>query len=94
MHGPHVRQIAPQRVAALRQAEARGAAEELKGIAHTLKGEAEVIGARELQALGARLEEAADAGELSGARALVQAIEAAWDRTRTALDAQGVGCES
>jgi signal transduction histidine kinase/DNA-binding response OmpR family regulator/HPt (histidine-containing phosphotransfer) domain-containing protein len=87
-------QIAPQRVAALREAQARGAAEELKGIAHTLKGEAEVIGARELQALGARLEEAADAGELGEAPALVQAIEAAWDRTRMALDAQGVGCES
>ncbi|HEY7067664.1 MAG TPA: response regulator [Chloroflexota bacterium] len=86
--------LTPRRLLALREALQRGARDELSAVAHTLKGEAEVIGARDLHTLGNRLEQTASTCTPSEAEELVAALEAAFARARGALEARRVACAS
>ena len=65
-----------------------------QGIAHTLKGEAQVIGACQMHALGARLELVAGTCPWSEADELVEALERAFAAARTALEPWGAECVS
>jgi CheY-like chemotaxis protein len=87
-------EVTPRRLLDLREALARGALDDARGIAHTLRGEAEVVGAREMQALGARLEHLNGDGSLTEAQHLVTELEEAFARARAALAGGAVRCES
>ncbi len=83
----------PERIAALNAALHAGDSATVRRVAHLLKGEAAAVGARELAAVCARLEEAASAGALSaGPEAAV--LDAAHERAAAALRALRDRCLS
>jgi signal transduction histidine kinase/DNA-binding response OmpR family regulator/HPt (histidine-containing phosphotransfer) domain-containing protein len=86
--------LTPQRLAALREALARESRDDVQAVAHTLKGEAQVIGARDLHALGARLEQVAATCTPREADELLGRLERAFATTRTALAPEGAECVS
>jgi PAS domain S-box-containing protein len=71
----------------LREAVAQGNAEDARRAAHSLKSDARTFGASELERLSLELETRAQGGSLDGATALVERIEAEYERVRTALEA-------
>jgi CheY-like chemotaxis protein/HPt (histidine-containing phosphotransfer) domain-containing protein len=77
----------PQRLAAMRDAVATSDAERLARAAHALKGEAALIGAREMQALARELEELGREDSLGGAELVLTRLSAAYERAREAVAA-------
>jgi HPt (histidine-containing phosphotransfer) domain-containing protein len=82
----------PTRIARLRVAWQAGNAEELQRAAHSLKGSAGNIGARDLLGVCSRLDEQGRAGDLTGARDLVESVEAEY--TRVAAEIQRLIAEA
>jgi HPt (histidine-containing phosphotransfer) domain-containing protein len=82
----------PVRVAAMRAAVASGDAAALASAAHALKGEAGLIGAREVQALARELELLGRAGSTDVSDLVLARLGAAYERARDALTA-AVGAE-
>jgi HPt (histidine-containing phosphotransfer) domain-containing protein len=83
---------APTQLATLRNAVARGDAEEARRVAHTLKSNAATFGASSFTEVCRKLEAAARLGELDAAAAtLVERAEQEWEGVRDALDRVGPG---
>ena len=81
-------QEAPRRVAVLRAAAARGDTKELRDVAHALKGSAGQLGARGVQMVAGRIEDLGRSGITAGAVALVEGLDAEFQRARTAMAAE------
>jgi CheY-like chemotaxis protein/HPt (histidine-containing phosphotransfer) domain-containing protein len=77
----------PARLTRIRTAVQQNDAQGLDDAAHALKGSTATLGARRMQELCAALEERATSGALEGSSAVVDALEAAFERTRRELDA-------
>jgi CheY-like chemotaxis protein len=77
---------APPRLVALREAAEAGDARTVVEIAHALKGSCSNMGAVGMGATCAELEEAARAGELSGAPARISVLEEEFGRVRVAFE--------
>jgi CheY-like chemotaxis protein len=75
-----------RRIAALQQAVAAGDAEEVHRLAHAQKGSSGTLGARELGALAAELDQCGRSGDLRAAPELLERVEAAFERTRRVLE--------
>jgi HPt (histidine-containing phosphotransfer) domain-containing protein len=75
-------------VTAIREAVRQGDAPALQSAAHRLKGGAALIGATEVRDLAADLDRLAREGSVAGAAPLLDALEVAFARARTALEAQ------
>ena len=75
-----------EHVESIANAAARADLEAAMRAAHSLRGSAGVLGARELARACAALEERALAGEADGLAALVQAVESEYARAREALE--------
>ncbi len=78
----------PRRLAALRAALARGDAGAVVREAHTLKGSCGNLGARPMAERASTLEALARAGKLVPVPALLDGLDAEFDRVRVALDAE------
>jgi CheY-like chemotaxis protein/HPt (histidine-containing phosphotransfer) domain-containing protein len=76
----------PGRLAGLRAMLEQGDAQALAVAAHALKGSAGAVGAYVVHDLCAELEELAESGSLEGAEEVLAALEAAYERTRPALE--------
>jgi HPt (histidine-containing phosphotransfer) domain-containing protein len=76
----------PDRLRRLLAAFEGGNAAGLRAAAHAFKGSASYMGARRLAAACGKLEQAATAGELAGAGALLQAVEDEFRAARAALE--------
>jgi CheY-like chemotaxis protein len=76
---------APATLAALGQASAQGDASELRELAHSLKGSCRYLGALQMAALLAELEQIGSRGSVVAAAALLEQIEQEFDRVRHAL---------
>jgi PAS domain S-box-containing protein len=76
---------APRHIAALREGARTGDALAVEQAAHTLKGDAAHLGARELQELAGRLMELGRKGAALEAWSLVDELEAAFQRVRAAV---------
>jgi HPt (histidine-containing phosphotransfer) domain-containing protein len=76
---------APRQLVTLREAAAAGDGERARRAAHTLKGHGRTFGATELSALCQEAEAAAATGDADAVTAGLDAIEAEWERVRTAL---------
>jgi CheY-like chemotaxis protein len=87
-------ELTPQRLEALRAALAQGSRGEVQTIAHTLKGEAQVIGAGEMHALSARLEQVARTCTPREAEEIVEGLQRAFAAARNALEPWGAECVS
>jgi len=87
-------ELTPRRLAALRAALEQESRADLQTVAHTLKGEAQVIGARDIHTLGARLEEVAATCTPDEADEIIAALERAFAAARTALAPRGAECVS
>jgi HPt (histidine-containing phosphotransfer) domain-containing protein len=81
-----VRDLPPQ-LAACREALERTEPDVLRRAAHAARGDAGALGASELAALCARIEAEAAAGWPGELRPLVDALEPAFHRARSALEA-------
>ncbi|MBZ5539852.1 MAG: PAS domain S-box protein [Acidobacteriia bacterium] len=90
------RQDYPKHLQALRDAQARGAAEEIESGGHALKGMLANLAAQKACKLAAELEEMGKRRETSGAAAALAALEQELRRVETALEflAQGVQVEN
>jgi CheY-like chemotaxis protein len=75
-----------RRIAALRSAAARGDAAEVQRLAHAQKGSSGTLGARELGAVAAELDEQAKQGSLQAAPELIERLESAFQRTRHEME--------
>ena len=75
----------PRHIAALREAARVGDAVAVEQAAHTLKGDAAQVGARELQELAGQLMELGRRGAALEAWSFVDELEAAFQRVRTAV---------
>ena len=88
----------PPLLAELRAGVARQDASALRAAAHTLKGSAAAVGAREMQRLCERLEQLGQGGSVVGAAELAERLEDAYRRARAALETLvpggGQTCES
>ena len=73
-----------ERVVSIREAAARGDIATVRRIAHTLRGSSASIGARELAAVGHRVEHTFTAESADGA-ALIERLAAAFERVRESL---------
>ncbi len=81
---------AEQQLSNIDAALARGDADAVEMAAHSLKGVSGQMGARQVMAAAHRVEKAAAAGDMEGARALVPALRAAHETARPLLlDASG-----
>ena len=76
---------APATLAALGQAVAHGDASELRELAHSLKGSCRYLGALQMAALLAELEQIGSRGSTADAAALLAQIEQEFDHVRHAL---------
>jgi two-component system, sensor histidine kinase and response regulator len=76
----------PVRLADIRARVEQDDASALAGAAHALRGSAATVGAYVLRDLSGDLEELATSGSLEGAEEVVDALEAAFNRARPALD--------
>ena len=77
---------APARLSRIRTAVQENDPHALEEAAHALKGSTSTLGARTMQELCAALEDRASSGNLEGSSALVDALEAAFERTRRELE--------
>ena len=77
----------PQRLAAMREAVTLRDADGLSRAAHALKGEAALIGARQVQALAHELEVLGRGGEVAGADLMLTRLNAAYQRACEAVAA-------
>jgi CheY-like chemotaxis protein len=84
----------PVQLAAVRAAAAQGDGPALVAVAHRLRGEAAALGARELQACCAAIEELAGAGTTVAAGERVAALGPAFDRARAAFEARAAALAS
>ena len=82
---------APARLAALREAADRADAQALVKAAHSLKGSAGTLGARDLSAMCGGLEESARAGQTTEAAPRLAGLHKEFDRVRKALVAERPG---
>jgi HPt (histidine-containing phosphotransfer) domain-containing protein len=76
---------APRHIAALREGARTGDALAVEQAAHTLKGDAAHLGARELQQLAGRLMELGRNGSAVEAWSLVDELQAAFERVKAAV---------
>jgi CheY-like chemotaxis protein len=76
----------PVRLADIRARVEQDDASALAGAAHALRGSAATVGAYVVRDLSGDLEELATSGSLEGAAEVVDALEAAFNRARPALD--------
>jgi CheY-like chemotaxis protein len=76
----------PARLSRIRTAVQQNDAQGLEEAAHALKGSTATLGAHSMQELCAALEDRATSGALEGSSAVVDALEAAFERTRRELD--------
>ncbi|WP_053057677.1 PAS domain S-box protein [Rubrobacter aplysinae] len=76
---------ADSRIHTLRSAMDEGRAEQVKEVAHALKGSSGNMGAHDMQELCAELQEAGESGDLAGAPEALEALEAEFDRIRPEL---------
>ena len=81
---------APRQAAAVRDAVAGGDAELVRRCAHTLKGASANVGAGALREVARRLEQAAAAGDLTAAAALVASLQATLDGALQAAGSEGL----
>ncbi|HET7270373.1 MAG TPA: response regulator, partial [Rubrobacter sp.] len=77
----------PRRLGDLHEAIENGDAETLKRIAHTLKGSAGNMGARQMSRLCLDLEQAGESDDLSTAAGILESLSKEFDRVRTELSA-------
>jgi PAS domain S-box-containing protein len=77
---------APARLSRVRTAVQENDPHALEEAAHALKGSTSTLGAHTMQELCAALEDRASSGDLVGSSALVDALEAAFERTRRELE--------
>jgi len=77
----------PLRIESLRRAVEEGDAQEVEETAHLLKGGCGYVGAVRMVEICTRLQEQAISGELSQAPGLIDALEAEFERVRSALEA-------
>jgi HPt (histidine-containing phosphotransfer) domain-containing protein len=75
------------RLVAIRKAVAHEDAASLAREAHTLKGEAAMLGAQELAELARQLEQFGKAGDVAQAAARLDDLERTFERARAALQA-------
>lgn len=75
----------PGRIERLRTACQTGNAVELHRAAHSLKGSAGNIGARDLLAVCRQLDELGKSGDVSGAQSLVASLDAEYSRVETEI---------
>jgi two-component system sensor histidine kinase/response regulator len=75
----------PERLRELREHIKAGEADDVKRLAHTMRGGAASLGAVAMADACLKLEEVAKSGDLEGATALVDALEAAYGAARDAL---------
>ena len=75
----------PRRIAKLRAASAAGDAAEICKGAHSLKGSAGNIGAKTLLAVCRELDDKGRAGDLAGAKPLIDALEAEFAKVEVAI---------
>ncbi|MBA2447697.1 MAG: response regulator [Chloroflexi bacterium] len=76
---------APRHLVMLSEAVERDDSQALARAAHSLKGDAGALGAREVQALSAELEQLGRAGTTAGSGALAETLDRAWGRAEAAL---------
>ncbi|MFN7162711.1 MAG: Hpt domain-containing protein [Fimbriimonadales bacterium] len=69
----------PELIEQIVSAVARGDAATLGKVAHTLKGSARAVGADEFAAIAFELEQAGKQGDLTGAPAALQRLQAYWE---------------
>ena len=79
----------PPLLESMRQAVAQGQPEQLKWVAHNLKGSSDNLGARSMAALSAELETIGKNGTVEGAAELVARLEQEYHRVCQALAAEG-----
>jgi HPt (histidine-containing phosphotransfer) domain-containing protein len=84
----------PARLADIRAALESGDAPSLERAAHALKSSAGTLGAYVLRDLCAQLEDLADSATVEGAAEVVDALAAAFERARPALEELREGAES
>jgi CheY-like chemotaxis protein/HPt (histidine-containing phosphotransfer) domain-containing protein len=77
---------APQLLTAMRAAVAEGNAEQLKQAAHSLKGAAANLGARQMSGIAAELEAIGRRGTVEGAEPLLDRVEAQFQQVCEALE--------
>ena len=77
---------APERIAEIRTCEENDPGDLPERGGHSLKSSAANVGAREVRRLAGEIEEHAANGNLEAVRALLPAIEDAFDRARQALE--------
>jgi signal transduction histidine kinase/DNA-binding NarL/FixJ family response regulator/HPt (histidine-containing phosphotransfer) domain-containing protein len=78
----------PARLTSLRLAAVQDDPQQVREVAHGLRGAAEHLGAREVASLSGQLERLAQTGSLAGATDLVDALDAAFARARAAFDSR------
>lgn len=78
-------QQGPEGFAKMRAAVAEGRPEELKGVAHSLKGSYRSLGTPRLAAVSKDLEEKGAAGDLDGCDVLLDRLEQAFTETTSVL---------
>jgi HPt (histidine-containing phosphotransfer) domain-containing protein len=76
----------PPRIARLRNARESGNIEEMHRAAHSLKGSAGNIGARQLYEVCRQLDALGKAGDLAGAAPLVDALDVEFDKVESAIN--------
>jgi CheY-like chemotaxis protein len=81
----------PPLLESMRHAVAQGQPEQLKWVAHNLKGSSDNLGARSMAALSAELETIGKNGTVEGAAELVARLEQEYQRVCQALAAEGAG---
>src|SRR5262249_36570810 len=81
-------QDAPDHLATLRAALAAQDARTVQEVAHRLKGDADILGARQLRELAFGLEQLGRQGTTSGGEAMLAKLERAFEETRTTLEAR------
>jgi two-component system sensor histidine kinase/response regulator len=81
------RQESARRLAALDEAVARADGDALRRVAHRLKGESVVLGARQVVALCEELERLGRRGHIAEAQPVLASLHAAFARLETALEA-------
>jgi CheY-like chemotaxis protein/HPt (histidine-containing phosphotransfer) domain-containing protein len=79
-------QSAPEQVAELREAVARRDAQEVRDTAHKLKGSAASLGAATMASLSQKLVDAARAGQIERAPAMVSELERSLQETRAGFE--------
>ena len=85
---------APTRLDDLREAAAKGDADTVEGVAHTLKGSSQHMGAPRMAALCKQLQEAALSQNLTGVPKLIDELTGELERVGRALNEEAAVTES